>query len=159
MAVLSRQPARPYLYSACDERLEFSAVLEQNFLASVSYNWMLEKNCIGSGITARRNIVLRKTLPILLGRLGRAYFFSTNEPCITPYSTLSSLDTELLHKTVEKAQLDGRSKIKLYDLLQKFFLCVYFQIGQNVLRHTIFVVQDVLIKQKSCSVWHHYSLS
>ena len=51
-------------------------------------------------------------------------FYSAIDPWRAAYptiSSLSSLDSELLHKAVERVQLDGGSKSQFCELLKRIF--------------------------------------
>ncbi len=79
---------------------------------------------------------------------GLLSFYSAIVPQIAAPPTLSSQDTELLHKTVERAQVSGGRKSEL--LLQRNAeVCTSSLVRTNVLKYQIFVTQDTPIKQKS----------
>ena len=68
--------------------------------------------------------------------------YSAIDPRRAAHPTLSRLDSELLHKAVKRAQLDGGSN-SYSDVCTS-------SLGQtNGLTHKIFVTQDIPIKQKS----------
>lgn len=80
--------------------------------------------------------------------------YSAIDPHRTAHPTLSSLDAELLHKAVEKAQLEDSRKghFLRHATRRNSDVCTSSLVRTKVLKHKIFVTLAVSIKQKSYRV-------
>lgn len=105
------------------QSVDFQAVLGLDYLSLSELQIDMGQNLFWFMNNSRKAYCFEKDTNIFTDWTGKVLlsFYSAIDPWRAAYPTISSLDSELLHKAVERVQLDGGSKSQFCELLKRIF--------------------------------------